>query len=128
MDDAASSAPMSPRRVLLVDDSSYVRARLSSALRAKGVEPLAVSHGEEALACDLASIDAAILDVELGDASGVALARALLARAPLRVAFLTGNVRAATDQKAETLGPVFPKDWDLAPLLAWLLEARAEDA
>jgi DNA-binding response OmpR family regulator len=112
---------MSPARVLLVDDSLYVRARLSSALRSKGFDPLSVATSAEALACDLPSVAAAVLDVELGEESGVALARELRLRAPIRVAFMTSNVTAATEQSADVLGPVFTKDWDLAPLLAWLL-------
>lgn len=116
---------MAPVRVLLVDDSGFVRASLSGALRAKGLEPLTLASREEALACDLSSIDAAVLDVELGQDSGVALARELLARGPLRVAFVTANVKAAEDQTAASLGPVFPKDADLAPLVAWLLDPSA---
>jgi CheY-like chemotaxis protein len=112
---------MSPVRILLVDDSAYVRARLTGALRARGLEPCAVATRAEALACDIASFDAAVLDVELGEESGVELARELLERAPLRVAFMTANVAAAQEQSAGTLGPVFTKDWDLAPLLGWLL-------
>jgi DNA-binding NarL/FixJ family response regulator len=87
---------------------------------------LTFASREEALACDLSSVHVAVLDVELGQDSGVALARELLARSPLRVAFLTANVKAAQDQTAASLGPVFPKDGDLAPLLAWLLDASAK--
>ncbi len=108
-------------RVLVVDDSAYIRVRVASVLRARGVDPTEASSFEEAVALADGRFDAAVVDVELGERSGVELAELLLARNPaLRLGFLTSNPDAARAQSAERFGPVFTKEWDLAQVLLWL--------
>ncbi len=113
-------------RLLLADDSQYVRVRMGGLLRQHGFDTAAVGSVAEALAFDCTTVVAAILDVELGEESGVELARRVRQNHPgLPVAFLTSNPQAAQSQDAETLGPIFEKDWELAPLLAWLRALQA---
>lgn len=114
-------------RLLLADDSQYVRVRMGGLLRQHGFDTAAVGTVDEALSFDSATIGAAILDVELGEESGVELARGLRQNRPgLPVAFLTSNPQAARSQGAESLGPIFEKDWELTPLLAWLCALPAQ--
>lgn len=108
-------------RVLVVDDSAYIRVRVASLMRARQVAPTEAASFEEAAALAGEPFAAAVLDVELGDRSGIELAALLLARNPsLRVCFLTSSPEAARSQSAERFGPVFTKEWDLAQVLAWL--------
>ncbi len=79
-------------QVLLVEDESAIADTVAYALRADGhgVRHCLTAHAALA-AADEAAFDLAILDVGLPDLGGFALCRALRARAPLPVIFLTAQ-------------------------------------
>lgn len=116
-------------RVLLVDDAPVVRRVVATALRAHGVTLVEAESVSEALAhVEAASpFDAAVLDLELLDGDGVAVAEALApgpasgtrAREP-RIAFFSGTEDDELRARAEQHGRVFRKPTDLAELVTWL--------
>ena len=65
-------------RVLVVDDSEMVRDVLIAMIRRLGHEPVPVPNGTEALAAE--GFDAALVDHELPDMSGLDVARQLRER------------------------------------------------
>jgi FixJ family two-component response regulator len=109
-------------RILVVDDSALVRKVLERLLAAQGFEALQFSRVEGAAEMDTQALGAAILDVEVDDASGIELGRALLDRDPsLPVAFLTGTTDPNLIREARALGPVFEKGDDLGPAAEWAI-------
>ena len=68
-----------PTRILIVDDDPRFRALARALLHARGYAVVAeAANGAEALAAaERASPDAALVDVQLPDTDGLALARAL---------------------------------------------------
>jgi len=115
--DAASSA----RTVLVADDSPVVRAAVAKAVRTAGFTVLEAASLEEARAVDARALFAAVLDLDLGDGSGIDAARALsLAQPSLRFAFFTGGDDPPLTARARELAPVFIKPRELDRVLAWL--------
>lgn len=109
--------------ILIVDDSPFARAALERALLARGVVCTAVASSEEVV--DEAKFVGAVLDVEIGQQSGVELARHLRARSPqLPLAFLTATSELADAAATEGLGPVFDKRESLEAVVEWCV-ARA---
>lgn len=99
----ASSVPVEPRTVLLVEDDADAAADLTEALDAAGHRVVGPFHSAEAAeaATALHAIDLALLDINLsGEATGVDLARKLKSRWGMPVIFLSGDVTAAA-QNAE---------------------------
>ena len=99
----ASTAPVEPRTVLLVEDDADAAADLTEALDAAGHRVVGPFHSAEAAeaATALHAIDLALLDINLsGEATGVDLARKLKSRWGMPVIFLSGDVTAAA-QNAE---------------------------
>ena len=107
--------------VLIVDDSPVARHVLGARLRAEGLRVR--EAGSAASAEGIGSIESllcAVLDVELGDGDGIALAATLRARrATLPIAYFTG-ADGALRGRAAAHGPVFSKD-DLGALVAWVV-------
>jgi len=107
-------------RILVVDDSALVRKVLERLLAERGMETLQFAQVEAVADLDTRSLGAAILDVEVDEASGIELGRALLDRDPsLPVAFLTGTTDPNLIREARALGPVFEKGDDLTPVATW---------
>ncbi len=114
--------PEAPSRgvVLVVDDSRVARAAVAARLTEAGIEVCDAAGCVEAAAVDLDRVGAAILDLELGDGTGVELARALLiVDAALPIAFLTSAPNSRLAAEARTLGPVFEKGADLGDAVVW---------
>jgi two-component system, response regulator RegA len=82
-----------PRSVLLVDDDRLLLAGLERYLRARGMAVTSASEIDEALyKARLKRPELAVLDLYLGDASGLSLLRALKRELPdLVVVFLSGS-------------------------------------
>ncbi len=111
------------RTVLLVDDSPVARHVVARRLVAEGFAVRAESAAASAREVDPHEIDCAIIDLELGDDDGEAVATALLSRCgSLPVAFFTAGADAALRERARTRGPVFDKP-DLDGILAWAKRA-----
>ncbi len=106
--------------ILVVDDSALIRKVLERLLAEQGLETLAFARAESASDIDIASVGAAILDIEIEDQSGIELGRSLLERDPsLPVSFLTGTTDPTLIREARALGPVFEKGDDLTPAALW---------
>jgi FixJ family two-component response regulator len=107
-------------RILVVDDSALIRKVLERLLAEQGLETVSFARTDGAADIDVASVGAAILDVEIEDQSGIELGRSLLARDPsLPVSFLTGTTDPSLIREARALGPVFEKGDDLTPAATW---------
>lgn len=85
-------------RILIVDDDDAIRAVAYAALRGPSRETLCASSGKDGLALfSSAKPDLVVLDVELPDANGYDLCRAMRAQAPdVPVLFLTSHVDLAS--------------------------------
>lgn len=112
-------------RILIVDDDEAFRSALARAFSRRGLMPLtAANHGQ---ACDLlrehAAVAACVLDLRLGQESGLHLLPALLRLQPsLKVVVLTGYASIATAVEAVKQGAVnyLPKPADADEILAAL--------
>ena len=112
-------------RVLVVDDSALVRVALTRALRAAGLE--VVERASVAASADVpaAAIRCAVLDLELDDGEGTAIAARLRAEHPaIPVAFFSSTEDEALLARARELGPVHAKPDDLAAVVAWARAPR----
>lgn len=116
-------------RVLVLDDSQIVLAAARKTLSDHGWEVLARSNADEVGLVDIGSLNAAILDVEVGDASGIDVAKRLRAARPsLPLAFLTATSDARMRERAKTLGIVFDKSEGLAPVEEWIDAVATESS
>lgn len=101
-------------RVLVADDSAVVLARVTRALVEAGLSALTAESMKEALALDTSEVRAALLDIDLGDGFGPALARRLRERLPdLPIAFFSAGAHPAMITEAERIGRVFHKPDEL---------------
>jgi DNA-binding NarL/FixJ family response regulator len=105
---------------LLVDDSALVRRMVRKRV-GRDVEIIEASSVHEARAVGAGDCDLALLDLELGDGTGVDVARVVLEASPTcRVAFFTTAAASELADQARVFGPVFEKPHDLADAVAWL--------
>ena len=73
-------------------------------------------------ALSTSGVGAALLDLDLGDGSGIDLAHFLRKAAPgLPIAFFTSGGDADAIARAKRLGPVFAKPGELDAAVAWAL-------
>ncbi|NTV94389.1 MAG: response regulator transcription factor [Thiobacillus sp.] len=111
-------------RILLVDDDPVFVATLAHALRRRGHEVETAHEAIDALALARQFLpDAAVLDLKLEEASGLALVEPLRAlRADMRILLLTGYASIATAVEAIKLGAThyLPKPADADEILAAL--------
>jgi two-component system response regulator RegA len=115
------------RTVLLVDDSPVARHLVAKRLRAEGFELEEASSvgGARRLGTQaMGNLVGAVLDLELGDGTGLELASWLRAERPsLPIAFFTA-AESALVEDARALGPVFAKV-DAEPLVSWVRSLAA---
>jgi CheY-like chemotaxis protein len=108
-------------RVLYVDDSPLARAAAARLLGARGFDVVVCGSAAEASAIDPLQLRGALLDLEVGEDSGTAIAESLRARRPeLPVAFLTAAEEASVLERARGIGPVFSKATETDRAVAWL--------
>lgn len=70
-------------RILIVDDDPNMIGTISDILKAKGFEPIRAMSGGEALAqIQEQHVEVALIDLRLGDASGMDVMRGVKARSP----------------------------------------------
>lgn len=104
-----------------MDDSPLARAAARRLLSARGFEVVVAGSAAEARAIDPVGLRGALLDLEVGDDSGAAIAETLRAAQPeLPVAFLTAAEEAGHLERARGLGPVFSKVTETDRAVAWL--------
>jgi len=110
-----------PPRVLVVDDDEAQRAAMARALRRAGYVVIESPSGADAVRVGRASRpDVAVIDVFLGDAGGLGVARTLRCDlAGVRVLFVTGLALPAV-REALAPAPVLFKPFRRRDLLASL--------
>jgi CheY-like chemotaxis protein len=109
------------RKVLIADDSSVARDVVSKRLLASGLEALSCGSSADARASDLSDLACALLDIDLGDGDGTAVAAMLReARPELPIAFFSGSAAPEAAARARALGPVFAKPDELDSAIAWV--------
>jgi CheY-like chemotaxis protein len=115
---------LTPRSILLVDDSAVVRATAGARLAGLGVRVVALASAHDAAAVDVAALSGALLDIELGDGFGPDVAARLRHAAPaLPIAFLTAGATSARIDAAYAIGPVFDKVAGVDEAVAWIVAA-----
>ncbi len=124
---------MNPRidPILLVEDDAVFAAVLSRALRRRGYRVTVAENAAQALAAVADSPPrAAIVDLKLGEDSGLALIEPLCAAVPeIRILMLTGYASIATAVAAIKKGAFdyLPKPADADAVLAALSAAQRRD-
>jgi DNA-binding NtrC family response regulator len=111
----APAKPEKPKLILFLDDNATLREMLiEHALKDYAAEFVGVGTVNEARAQILAGgIDAALLDIRLGDGNGIELYEELASRHPeMEVVFLTAWADTTHRELIAQIGParVFPKD------------------
>ena len=106
------------RRILVIDDQSYVRHAVSLALKAKGFEVVAAENGHAGLREFRASaFDLAIVDIFMPEMDGVKLIKALRRRNPsFPVIAVSGVHLRGSDRTALDLFPLAPDLSDIVCL------------
>lgn len=111
-------------RLFLADDSAVVRLSLARRFKAAGIIVVEAGSLAAARAVDPATVDVALLDYDLGDGYGDAIAAKLRAARPeLPIAFFTSSGAHDTAALAE-YGQVFSKPDDTDAAVAWVLAQR----
>jgi CheY-like chemotaxis protein len=120
------SPEIAPAAILLVDDSAVARLAIARRLRAEGFEVIEQASAAPPPEDALARASCALLDLDLGESDGCALAAALRTRkADLPIAFFSGTASRELLERARALGPVFAKPADLDAAVAWARSRRA---
>jgi CheY-like chemotaxis protein len=110
-------------RVLVADDSAVVRVALVRRFKSAGLDVVEAASVAEAKALDPSQVDIAVLDFDLGDGYGDAIAAHLRAAKPtLPLCFFTSSSNDA-HEKAGPFGPIFTKPEEADKAIAW---AQAE--
>lgn len=109
-------------RVLFLDDSPIARARAARLIHASGIEVVVCATRAEAEAVEASTVDAALLDLEVGADRGTDVAETLRRSAPaIPIAFLTAATDGDLVARARSFGPVFDKLSELDTAVGWLL-------
>lgn len=115
--------------VLVVEDDDFLRERLVRALGDRGFSAHGAASVPEALVKAEDAPELAVVDLRIGEASGLDVLRALLAKDPAtRVVMLTGYGSIATAVEAMRLGAVhyLTKPADADQIVAALQRGSAE--
>jgi two-component system, OmpR family, response regulator RegX3 len=79
-------------KVLLVDDEDAIRESVAYAFRREGFDVVEAADGSEAMACfDRGTYDVVVLDVMLGDISGIDVCREMRTRSAVPILMLTAR-------------------------------------
>jgi DNA-binding response OmpR family regulator len=106
--------------LLVADDSPVALLLLTRRLRAEGVLLVEASSVREARALDATKLAGALLDLDLGDGTGIDIARALRSVVPeLPIAFFSAGATDELRASAHAFGTVFHKPADLEPAVVW---------
>ncbi len=108
--------------LLLVDDSALNRRVIAGRLKAAGCAVIEADSFSSGCAVDASGARAALLDLDLGDGSGIDLAHVLRKKTPaLAIAFFTADADVNAVSRAKLVGPVFAKPAELDAAVAWVL-------
>lgn len=118
--------PLDVLRVLLVEDAPVVLRALDRFFQHKGHQVVGVSTVSAALEAG-SGFDAAVLDVDLPDGSGLELAQELIARRNvLAVVFYSGASGEDIPLRATEIGPFVHKTESIYELYQTVLETAEE--
>jgi two-component system, response regulator RegA len=126
----SESEAFAPPTLLVVEDDDQLRERLSRAFRDRGFSTIAAGSVAEALQRVEDAPEYAVVDLRIGEESGLAVLRALLAHDPAtRVVMLTGFGSIATAVEAMRLGAThyLTKPADADEILAALRRGEGEE-
>ncbi len=114
-------------RVLVVDDEPAVLRVACRVVRSLGFDAMEAGNLAEAVRLATADPpDVALLDLHLGDASGLAVAQRMRAEAPgVPMVFTSGGVDGAVEVALAPYGPLVSKPFDREALRAALQDAVA---
>lgn len=115
--------PISPKRVLIVEDELEIRQMLSFFLSKIGWEVVAVKSGQEALhAFKLGRFEAILADVDLKEElDGIEVAKRLLNQDPhLKVVIMSGQLQYAERVKEAKVGAFVTKPFAVPAISALL--------
>ena len=122
---------MNPLKIVLIEDDVQVRQLLSDRLTQEGYELQTASSGQAGLQlCETYIFDAALIDIHLGDMTGIEVLEAVKRRDPeLDVVVMTGSPDVDTAVQALRLGAydylIKPLQWiELKGLLERIAERR----
>ncbi|MEO7110896.1 MAG: response regulator [Polyangiaceae bacterium] len=108
--------------VLIADDSPVALHLLGKSLRASGLTVIETTCAHDASVIDPFTIDAALLDLDLGDGDGATVAETLRAkRADLPVAFFSSETKGPIFSRATALATVYSKE-NADAAVAWAIE------
>lgn len=127
MAEPADSAPT----LLVVEDDDQLRLRLVHALCDRGFAAYGAASVNEALQSSEEGPELAVIDLRIGEASGLEVLRALIAKDPAtRVVMLTGYGSIATAVEAMRLGAVnyLTKPADADQIVSALQQAAPADS
>ena len=114
-------------RILILDDDTSLLVTLVDILKGKGYEPIPVQMGVAALEkVEQISIDVALIDLHLGDISGLEALQGIKARCPKAECILmTGYASQSSAIEAIQLGAYgfFQKPFDMEELLLSIYRA-----
>lgn len=97
--------PYSGLAIALVEDDALLRNALSRLLEMTGIRVEQYPSGEDFLAADASSqADCVVLDIQLGDLSGIAVAQRLRSSDPnFPIVFITGSIDPVFEQQADEI-------------------------
>ena len=108
--------------MIVVDDSALNRRAIRRHLLALGVEVREADTLATGRSLDVTGAVCAILDLDLGDGSGVDLVRVFRQKVrDFPIAFFSASASSELVAQARQLGPVFTKPHDLDSAIAWVL-------
>jgi CheY-like chemotaxis protein len=107
--------------ILIADDSPVVLHLLRTKLHAAGAIVMEATSAKDARAIDPDGIDAALLDLDLGDGTGVQVAEALLEQRPdLPLAFFSSETEGLLFLRAAAIAQIFSKE-NADAAVAWAI-------
>ena len=100
------TSPMNPLRILIIDDDEQVRQLLEQSLRIDQYDVVSVESGRAALrAIETSIFDAALIDINLGDMTGLGILEAIKGRdSDIDAVMMTGSPDVDTAVQALRLG------------------------
>jgi len=112
-----------PLPALVADDAAVARTAVVRALKGRGASCVEASSAATAKGIDPGAIACALLDLDLGDGTGVDVARTLLSRrSDLPIAFFSAGAPNDVLEQAKALARVFHKPDELDDALAWVMQ------
>ena len=117
------------KTILIVEDERNLRTLYSQELRAEGYEVIAVSSSHEALQqVNEHAVDLAVVDIKLGDESGLELSQKLMnIKQDIKIILNSAYSRYMSDFKSWSADAYLVKSSDLTELISKVRELTSGD-